>query len=211
MKAEALDLVRLRKATEAVIATRSLDLGMDRTCAVLDAQIEFQKCFSDIPTAIIALLDIIDEKTAALEPFAKIANLRELERDVASDYFPLYMSLRNGNVQQAVIREGCPYVRDFRRMINYFRNLFSSYGAKACRILDFLADGQSYSGAQIGQGLPMGSGFLYPTLSRMEQEGLIESAWEKTSTSTASTNAGTEVRVRRRLYRARVTRMEKGL
>lgn len=59
--------------------------------------------------------ELLTEATEALAPFAKISELRELERDVASGSFPLYMSLRNGNQQQAVIREGCPYVSDFRR------------------------------------------------------------------------------------------------
>ncbi len=67
------------------------------------------------------------------------------------------------------------------------------HGLRVLRLF-LTAPQKRWSGAQIGRELKLGSGTLYPLLSRFEKAGWLESDWEQVDPSKVG-------RPRRRLYR----------
>lgn len=65
-----------------------------------------------------------DAVIEALEPFAKLDDVRELGGLVAGNEMPLHLGVMNGNVTQSVIR-GWLRVGDIRRAANLYRSLKS--------------------------------------------------------------------------------------
>lgn len=59
--------------------------------------------------------DRLDAAVKVIEPFAKLAEHKHLDRTVADDDFPLHLGLMNGNVCQATIIERGLHVGDVRR------------------------------------------------------------------------------------------------